>query len=127
MTIPRACIVRGSSLTPCSDGGRSVPGTSRCRNHMYKGGWGKYIAKHPERAAFYRSPAWRAMREAHLAANPNCVCGQPANHVDHVVAISLGGRLDGRLQSLCAKHHHEKTVRDSHEGAKRAAARRKNA
>jgi 5-methylcytosine-specific restriction endonuclease McrA len=63
------------------------------------------------------------MRDGHLKANPTC--GQKASHADHVVAIALGGTEDGRLQSMCAKHHHEKTVRDSHEAAKRAAARRK--
>lgn len=121
--IPRACI-GGSG--PCADGGRALPGTSRCRNHSSKSGWGKYALKHPERAAFYRSGAWREMRARHLAANSACVaCGQPANHADHIVSIALGGRQDGQLQSMCRKHHHEKTVRDSHEAAKRAAARRK--
>jgi 5-methylcytosine-specific restriction endonuclease McrA len=66
------------------------------------------------------------MRDRHLKANPECVvCGGPASHADHVVSIALGGSQDGRLQSMCAKHHHDKTVRDSHEGAKRRAAQRK--
>jgi 5-methylcytosine-specific restriction endonuclease McrA len=52
------------------------------------------------------------------------VCGNKATHVDHVIAVALGGREDGRLQSMCKRHHHEKTVRDSHEGAKRRAAAR---
>jgi hypothetical protein len=38
------------------------------------------------------------------------VCGQSATDVDHVIAVSLGGSFDGQLQSMCAKHHHEKTV-----------------
>jgi hypothetical protein len=91
-----------------------------------KSRWAAYKAQHPERAAFYASSTWRVMRDGHLKANPTCVvCGQKASHADHVVAIALGGTEDGRLQSMCAKHHHEKTVRDSHEAAKRAAARRK--
>jgi 5-methylcytosine-specific restriction endonuclease McrA len=53
------------------------------------------------------------------------VCGEKANNADHVLSIANGGSQDGRLQSMCAKHHHEKTVRDSREAAKRAAARRK--
>jgi 5-methylcytosine-specific restriction endonuclease McrA len=66
------------------------------------------------------------MRERQLRDYPTCVvCGERASHADHVLSIALGGSQDGRLQSMCAKHHHEKTVRDSHEAAKRAAARRR--
>lgn len=123
MTMPRACI-GGSG--PCSDNGFAVPGTSRCRNHSGKSRWGLYAARHPERSAFYRSPAWRAMREAHLKANPWCVvCGRPANHADHITNFASGGREDGPLQSLCADHHRAKTLAESHRGMKRAAARRK--
>jgi 5-methylcytosine-specific restriction endonuclease McrA len=88
--------------------------------------WPAYKAKHPERVAFYASSTWRNMRDRHLKANPNCVvCGERASHADHVVSIALGGSQEGQLQSMCAKHHHEKTVKDSHESAKRAAARRR--
>ena len=88
--------------------------------------WAAYKAEHPARAAFYASSTWRSMRDRQLKDYPTCVvCGQPASHADHVVAIANGGTTDGRLQSMCAKHHHEKTVRDSHEAAKRAAARRR--
>jgi 5-methylcytosine-specific restriction endonuclease McrA len=88
--------------------------------------WAAYKAKHPERVAFYASSTWRSLRDRHLKANPTCVvCGGRASHADHVVSIALGGSQDGQLQSMCARHHHEKTVRDSHEAAKRAAARRK--
>jgi len=66
------------------------------------------------------------MRDRHLKANPDCVvCGRRASHVDHVASIALRGSHDGQLQSMCAKHHHEKTVKDSHEAAKRAAALRR--
>jgi 5-methylcytosine-specific restriction endonuclease McrA len=123
VNIPRACIVGGRG---CSDGGIAVAGTSRCRAHMYKSGWGRYVVKHPERSVFYRSPAWRAMREAHLKANPSCVvCGRPASHADHVRPLAEGGALDGELQSLCQEHHRRKTLAESHRGMKRAAARRK--
>ena len=40
-----------------------------------------------------------------------------------MLAIANGGTTDGQLQSMCAKHHHEKTVRDSHEAAKRRRPR----
>ena len=83
-----------------------------CQRHG--SGWVAYKAKHPERAAFYASSTWRFMREQHLKANPFCVvCGERASHADHVLAIANGGTTDGRLQSMCAKHHHEKTVRDN--------------
>ena len=100
-------------------------GVVGCQRH---GGsnWATYKAKHPERARFYASSTWRFMRERQLRDHPDCVvCGEKAGHADHVVAIALGGSQDGRLQSMCRKHHHEKTVRDSHEAAKRAAARRR--
>jgi hypothetical protein len=76
--------------------------------------------------AFYASSTWRSMRDSQLRDYPDCVvCGEKASHADHVLAVANGGTTDGRLQSMCAKHHHEKTVKDSHESAKRAAARRK--
>jgi hypothetical protein len=43
----------------CSDGGRAVPGTSRCRAHSAKGGWAAYGVKHPERAPPTRTPGGR--------------------------------------------------------------------
>ena len=73
-------------------------------------------ARHPERARRYSSADWQRTRQRHLRANPTCVvCGQSATDVDHVIAVSPGGSFDGQLLSMCAKHHHEKTVRDSHE------------
>jgi hypothetical protein len=108
---------------------QTTPSTPRVRRRPTKhsvSNWATYKAKHPERVAFYASSTWRSMRDRHLKANPACVvCGGPASHADHVASIALGGSQDGRLQSMCAKHHHAKTVRDSHEAAKRAAARRK--
>lgn len=122
--IPRACI---GGTGPCADGGRAVAGASRCRNHIGKGGWARYKVAHPERALFYSSPYWRQRRQVWLAENPDCaVCGQPAKHVDHVRAVADGGPLDGPVQSLCVKHHREKTLAESHRGMKRAAARRPN-
>ena len=66
------------------------------------------------------------MRDRQLRDYPACVvCGQPASHADHVLAIANGGTTDGRLRRCAPKHHHEKTVRDSHEAAKRAGPRRR--
>jgi hypothetical protein len=89
--------------------------------------WAAYKAEHPARAAFYASSTWRSMRDRQLRDYTDCVvCAQPASHADHVLAIANGGTTDGRLQSMCAKHHHDKTVRDSHEAAKRRVAQRRN-
>jgi 5-methylcytosine-specific restriction endonuclease McrA len=104
--------------------GASGPALASAKHNVSN--WAAYKAKHPERVAFYASSTWRSLRDRHLKANPTCVvCGGRASHADHVVSIALGGSQDGQLQSMCARHHHEKTVRDSHEAAKRAAARRK--
>ena len=104
---------------------RCICGKVDCQRHG-SSGWAGYKRRHPERAAFYASSTWRVMRDRHLKANPDCVvCGKKASHADHVLAIANGGTTDGQLQSMCAKHHHEKTVRDSHQAARRAAERRR--
>jgi 5-methylcytosine-specific restriction protein A len=100
----------------------ALPGTSRCPEHTGTSGWAKYIADHPERAAFYRSGGWTAARRRHLAANPSCVlCGAPAVAVDHIRPRAEGGAgLDpSNLQSLCERCHQAKTVEESHRGRRR--------
>jgi 5-methylcytosine-specific restriction protein A len=89
--------------------------------------WSKWARKHPDRAAFYRSPAWTWARSEQLAREPNCFCGEPATAVDHVVPVAEGGAdLDpANLQSLCRRCHGRKTQAESHRGRKRAAERRK--
>jgi 5-methylcytosine-specific restriction protein A len=97
------------------------------RRGQFPGGWAKYRQQRPELAALYSGEAWRARRAEHLAANPTCVvCGRKATNVDHITNLASGGEFDGPLQSLCVPHHREKTQRESHEGMKRAAARRKS-
>jgi 5-methylcytosine-specific restriction enzyme A len=121
--MPRACIVGFH----CSDNGIALPGTSRCRAYTRSSGWARYAAQYPERAAFYRGGGWRAARERHLRAHPNCaVCGVKAVAVDHIRnRAEGGGDLDpANLQSLCPEHHHQKTVEEGHWGMKRRARRR---
>jgi 5-methylcytosine-specific restriction endonuclease McrA len=121
----RACIQgwRGN----CSDGGWAVPGTSRCRAHTAKGGWAAYGVKHPERAAAYKDPRWKAMRDAQLAQEPFCAfCGAKATDADHVTPISLGGAFDGPLRSLCRSCHLKATAEASKESKRRAAEARRN-
>ena len=91
--------------------------------------WARYTAKHPERAAFYKSAAWKWVRLRQLSREPNCrVCGEKATAVDHIIAIAQGGAdLDpANLQSLCRRHHNSKTTSEGHAGMKRAAQRRRN-
>lgn len=89
-------------------------------------GWARYKQQHPDRVALYSGEGWRVRRSEHLAANPTCVvCGRRAVHADHIINLAAGGTFDGELQSMCEPHHRQKTLRESHEGMKRAAQRRK--
>ena len=102
---------------------RCICGKVDCQRHG-SSGWAGYKRRHPERAAFYASSTWRVMRDRHLKANPDCVvCGKKASHADHVLAIANGGTTDSPLQSMCRRFHLQKTVKDSHQAAKLAAAR----
>ena len=59
--------------------------------------------------------AWRELRASFLQRHPTCaICGDAATEVDHVVNLrDRGARLDDRnLQSLCRKHHQQKTLRE---------------
>lgn len=57
---------------------------------------------------------WRRLRLLYLAENPLCVvCGEAASQADHVLAREKGGTDDWEnLQSLCHRHHSEKTARE---------------
>jgi len=77
---------------------------------------------------FYSSKKWRRVRESKLSINPLCQdCEtleiiEPANHVDHVIAINDGGELFDldNLRSLCLRCHSRKTVyRDGGLGQKK--------
>jgi len=94
--------------------------------NRFPSGWARYRQERPDLVALYTGQEWRVRRAEHLAAHPVCIiCGRRANAVDHVLNLASGGDFDGPLQSLCAPHHRAKTLRESHEGAKRAAQRRK--
>jgi 5-methylcytosine-specific restriction endonuclease McrA len=110
----------------CSDGGRAVPGTSRCRTHA--SGWDKYKAQHPERAAQYRDHSWKLRRDAQLAKQPLCElrlpgCRGKATDADHVTPVSLGGDFAGPLRSMCRPCHLKVTAEASKESKRRAAER----
>lgn len=105
-----------------------ICGRVGCKRHGSSSNWARYVRDHPERARLYKSIGWKAVREQQLAEHPGCtLCGQPARHVDHITPIAEGGlELDpGNLQSLCATHHRQKTLVESHRGMKRAAQQRR--
>ena len=93
--------------------------------NQFPSNWARYKQQHPDRAAVYNGAGWKARRDEHLAANPDCVvCGRKATAADHVLPIAEGG-VDGPLQSMCTLHHREKTLAESHRGMKRAAQRKR--
>lgn len=56
---------------------------------------------------------WRQIRAAFLKRYPDCVvCGEPAQEVDHIVALEAGGSNEwSNLQAMCKSHHSQKTNR----------------
>jgi 5-methylcytosine-specific restriction protein A len=104
---------------------RCLCGKVGCQRHG-SSGWATYKRRRPDRARRYASSEWQRRARAQLTACPNCVrCGQKASHADHVLAVGLGGDFDGPLQSMCTPCHRAKTLRESHEAARRAAERRR--
>ena len=73
-------------------------------------------------AAFYKSVAWRRLREQRLMIDyglcKDCLKAQkitPATEVDHIIPIRVRWDLRLRLdntRSLCHRHHMQKTVED---------------
>lgn len=67
---------------------------------------------------FYSSAKWRKTRATHLALHPYCVVCErigfktKAIDVDHKLAMAKGGAPFDKhnLQSLCKKHHGQKTI-----------------
>ena len=99
--------------------------SGRCEEHT-RSSWSRLPRGQWDR--FYSSSAWRSARKAQLIREPNCrVCGAPATTVDHIEAFrpDVGGSpLDpANLQSLCRRHHDEKSAHERNDRA-RARARR---
>jgi 5-methylcytosine-specific restriction protein A len=99
---PHVCPAPGCS--------RIAPRGKRCEQHA-----ARQAAERRAHDAFYYSPAWRALRAAHLMANPRCThCGGPGHVVDHVVPRrqAPGRALDpSNLSTCCASCHSTKTAR----------------
>jgi 5-methylcytosine-specific restriction protein A len=69
-----------------------------------------------EYETFYKSPAWRNLRQWKIRHDPTCeLCGQPTEMVDHIIPIKLGGeKLDEEnLQSLCDTCHAKKRAKEA--------------
>jgi len=62
----------------------------------------------------YNTTLWRKMRLAWLKRNPACVvCGYPANVLDHITPVRLGGDFwKGPFQSMCTSCHNAKSARE---------------
>lgn len=63
-----------------------------------------------------KDPRYRAARKWVLDNNPQCVvpgCHTPADTVDHIVPVSLGGDpyLTANMQPMCNKHNGQKGAR----------------
>lgn len=64
-------------------------------------------------------PRWRRRRKRYLAKHPNCVICESQGRVaydlevDHIVSLRRGGADEpSNWQTLCHRHHSEKTARE---------------
>jgi len=83
------------------------------RRLRFDGGLGKPLTAHVVKA---RNGNWLRIARAHKARNPQCViCGSIVGiEVDHIVPRHMGGSdISTNLQSLCKKHHAEKTAQEN--------------
>ena len=120
--LPRACIRRGYG--PCSDGGRAVPGSSRCKQHG-GGPWGR---KPADRQAAYSDPQYLANRKAAIEREPACHwrfpgCTLGSTTADHLVSLAGGGTNDlDNLVGACSRCNESRGAAEGR-AAMRARAR----
>lgn len=87
---------------------------TRCPKHTRSND--RKYSRHRE---VYNSPRWRGLRRKVLRAEPWCRtpdCTNLATDVDHIVPIDDDPGLtweESNLQPLCAKHHGQKTARET--------------
>jgi len=108
--------------SPCTEPGcpRLVQ-SGRCATHKRQHARA-YEARRPDRTAvleFYRSSAWRNLRDEVLAEHPACAdCGALATQVDHVIALRDRPELGverANLRPLCRRCHSRRTLAASRE------------
>lgn len=103
---------RGIWPTPCAwPGCPAVVRTRYCDTHRRMASR-QYEAGRPSSAERGYGWAWTKIREAYLAAHPDCsLCGAPATVVDHITPRAEGGSDDNsNLQSLCTSCHRRRTA-----------------
>ena len=80
-------------------------------------GKGALVPGTPKRPSAYRrgyDTKWRKLSKWFLQHNPWCVvCGNPADHTDHILPLSKGGSNELKnLQALCHRCHSKKTIKE---------------
>ncbi len=97
-----------------------ICGVSPCPHPAHYRGYCRIHARersrqtHPNKS-FYNSARWKYTRRRQLHEQPLCaVCGDVAEHADHIRAIQDGGNpwSFANLDSLCAICHGRKTRRE---------------
>ena len=94
------------------------PNSQRCETHQKKE-WARIDQQKKDNGSFndfYRTYAWKKLREYHLRGEPLCrKCGQPGRVVDHIVPISEGGDPleHDNLQTMCDLCHNRKRQQES--------------
>lgn len=110
--------------TVCGRCGATVPPGTRCAcaKANTKAHALAYDQARGSAAARGYDHTWRKLRDAHLSMSPLCIeclndeIVEVAVDVDHVIPISVwpeGRLVASNLQSLCRKHHNEKTRRET--------------
>lgn len=110
-------------LHPCRHAGCTALTTEKyCRVHAKQHYSGYFDTLHETAhadmwASWYKTPQWKVRRDAWLAAHPWCQvlgCHERATEVDHVEPHQgdWSRFCTGRIQSLCKRHHVQKTMRD---------------
>jgi 5-methylcytosine-specific restriction enzyme A len=92
---------------------------SRCPTHQAAAGAQRRAydrARSTDPFRIYRTPAWRAFRQAVLVARPLCVdCGAPAKDVDHLIPVRERPDLALAAHNVAPRCHRDHSRRTSRE------------
>jgi 5-methylcytosine-specific restriction enzyme A len=105
--------------SPCATPGcPHLTTTARCPDHttLHQARQDRRYHQAPHRRV-YKTAAWQRLRKRLLQDHPWCQspgCHQPATDVDHIVPLADGGEPfdETNLQTLCKRHHSQKTQRE---------------